>query len=130
MRLFTLVGATVAAQTTFDEAINALSTRYQDLGLKRLDENKLLKKKTRQLHKRMTNGFNRFSGRGCTVDSIDHDFSLNINKRCNAKSTLVADALAASQFFTNNKKCRGFVKSFTRNWVNKYEEHFEGSKVT
>ena len=78
MRLFTLVGATVAAQTTFDEAINALSTRYQDLGLKRLDENKLLKKKTRQLHKRMTNGFNRFSGRGCTVDSIDHDFSLNI----------------------------------------------------
>ena len=130
MKLFTLVGASLAAQTSFDDAVSALSTRYEDLGLARLDNgNRILKIKTRALHRRMNRKFANMARKGCTVDSIDHDFSLDISKRCNAKSTLIADAQAASRFFDNHRKCSGFVRSFTTKYVNYYDRYFD-SEVT
>ena len=130
MRLFTLLGSTIAVQTSFDDAITALSTRYNDLGLKRLDRNRFLKRKTTSLHKRLTRKLNAARNRGCTVDSVDHDFSLNINRRCNAKATLIADAENAKLFFDNHRKCAPFVRMIERVYTSKYDGFFGTDPVT
>ena len=114
----------MAVQTSFDDAITALSTRYNDLGLKRIDRNRFLKRKTTTLHKRMTRKWNSARQRGCTVDSIEHDFSLNVRRRCNAKSTLIADAENAKLFFNNHRKCAPFVRMIERSYTSKYEDFF------
>ena len=130
MRLLTLLGSTMAVQTSFDDAITALSTRYNDLGLKRLDRNRFLKRKTTTLHKRLTRKLSSARQRGCTVDSVDHDFSLNINRRCNAKATLIADAENAKLFFSNHRKCEPFVRMIEISYTSKYEDFFGTDPVT
>ena len=109
-----------------NDALDAMSNRYADLGLVRLDEDEFLKLETESLIENLQ----MLSNQECNIDSVDYDFSLNIHKRCNAKSTLMADAKIIEKFFQKDSDCKEVVESLTRSYVQKLELFFGDSAVT
>merc|ERR1711935_957867 len=67
--------------------------------------------------------------KGCFVNKIDHDFSLNINKKCHIADTLAADANAVVGFFNGSKKCSRFRNSL-QNHANAVSDFFDGVEAT
>ena len=120
----------MAVETSFEDAISALTTRYNDLGLRRLDRNGSLRLKTRSLPRKLSRKFDAARRRGCTVESIDHDFSLNINRRCNVKATLIADSENSKLFFSHHRKCAPFVRMIDNLYTRWYEDYFGTDQVT
>ena len=138
MKLFPIlavsVGATsVSSTTTFDDAIALLKARYNDLKLRRVDNSEhLLKKTTRKMARTMRRMKTRMQNRGCLVNNLPYDFSLDIKKKCNIAQTLKLDAEAASYFFSasSSEYCRRFQRSFVPRYYDKYVEYFDGQEVT
>ena len=131
-----LAVSTTSAATTFNDALSALSSRYHDMGLKRIDKlesyRKFLKRRTRRLPRKMARKNISMIRSGCKVQSIDYDFTLNIKKKCNIAATLKADAEAVKSFFPggSHRKCERFRNSFQREFIDKYDSFFEGKEVT
>jgi len=119
----------MASQTTFNDALSKLETRYDDMGLARVDDNNVLKRRTRALHKKMERKKGNMQAKGCFVNKIDHDFSLNISKKCHIAETLAADANAVVGYFNGSKKCSRFRKSFQK-FDDAYNNFFDGKEAT
>ena len=132
MKLLPIFAVSTSAATSFDDAVSALQSRYNDMGLKRVDNNnKFLKKSVRKLARKMQRKNSSMSRSGCFVESIDYDFTLDIKKKCNIATTLQADAEAAKSFFPGgNKKCEKFRNSFQTKFIDQYASFFEAEEIT
>ena len=142
MKLFPILvmaaGAT-SVTTSFDDAISLLRARYNDMKLRRVDSSThLLKKKTRKMARVMRRRKTSMQNLGCWVSSVPYDFSLDIKKKCNIASTLMADVNAASWFFNGNSldqtsslpQCERFMRSLKTNYYDKYEQYFANNEIT
>lgn len=132
MKLFPLLSISAAALTSFDDALAALESRYSEMGLKRVDTDLFLRKRIKKMRLKTQKRKATMESYGCFQSEIDHDFTLNIKKKCNIASTLTEDAHAMVKFFegSNVKHCKKFRKWIISNFADKFAEFDYGRYVT
>ena len=132
MKLFPLLSISAAALTSFDDALAALGSRYSEMGLKRVDNDLFLRKRIKKMRLKTQKRKATMESYGCFQNEIDHDFTLNIKKKCNIASTLTEDAHAMVKFFegSNVKQCKKFRKWIISNFADKFAEFDYGRYVT
>ena len=124
MKLFPLLSISTAALTSFDDALSALGNLYSEMGLKRVDSDLFLRKRIKKLRIKTQKRKATMENYGCFQNKIDHDFTLNIKKKCNIEATLTEDAQAMVKFFqgSNVRLCKKFRKWINANFAEKIAE--------